>query len=390
MRSRLPAWVVLAVLAGGCGGRDGAAPRSDGGAAGPEAGTPDEPGTGAPLGDGAGGDDGPRGPDAAALDAPLGPDAAAADAALGPDAPTPDAPLGADAPAPDAPLGPDAAVADAAAADAGLLDGGPADGPLDAGELTDAAAPADGPLDAAPASTRHTARPLGSTTAPNGFYEYLPPGYPDGQLWPLLVFWHGKDENGDGTTDLAKVLANGPPQLISADQWPATRPFLVLSPQHTTPDSGVLCPPAAEIRAFITWAAANYPVDPRQVYLTGLSCGAIASWAYLGAYRGEAVAAAVLIAGNPGDPALASSAWGRAGCSLGEVAIWSFHGDADTRVPIANDQATMALLLACPAPPRREARWTIVPDGGHPIWGPIYDLDAGAPIYDFLLQNPGP
>ena len=38
-----------------------------------------------------------------------------------------------------------------------------------------------------PSAARQHPRPLGATDAGNGFYEYLPPGYPAGELWPLLV-----------------------------------------------------------------------------------------------------------------------------------------------------------------------------------------------------------
>jgi predicted peptidase len=179
------------------------------------------------------------------------------------------------------------------------------------------------------------------------------------------------------------------------DQWDSARPLVVLSPQYTAmggdiaPGSG--CPSAAVVDAFFTWALSSYNVDPRRVYLTGLSCGAIGSWDYLAAHQGAVVAAAVLLSGNPGDPTQAGSAWQRAGCSLGAAAIWSFHGDADPTVPYAPDQATLADLMACPSPPRRDAEFTDVTGGGHIIWDPIYDLSGGyGDIYQWLLANAKP
>src|SRR5690349_17631695 len=68
-----------------------------------------------------------------------------------------------------------------------------------------------------PPSTRQTPRPLGTTGAANGYYEYLPPGYDGGATFPLLVFWHGIGENGDGVGQLPSVLNNGPPRLIKDD-----------------------------------------------------------------------------------------------------------------------------------------------------------------------------
>jgi dienelactone hydrolase len=145
------------------------------------------------------------------------------------------------------------------------------------------------------------------------------------------------------------------------------------------------------IDAFLKWALANYSVDPKRVYLTGLSCGAVGGWDYLAQYKGSLVAGAVLLSGNPGDPALSASAWGRAGCALGEVAIWAAHGDKDPNVPYAPEHDTLSNVLACPAPPRRAAMFTDIVDAGHDIWDPIYDLSGGrGDIYAWLLSNAKP
>src|SRR5882672_4196281 len=71
---------------------------------------------------------------------------------------------------------------------------------------------------AGPAKGRHTQRQSGTmpgTTA--GYWEYLPPHYGNGALYPLLVFRHGVGENGNGTTDLKNVAVHGPPKLIEAN-----------------------------------------------------------------------------------------------------------------------------------------------------------------------------
>ena len=265
-----------------------------------------------------------------------------------------------------------------------------------AGSTGDAGADrADAPaVDAGPSSKRQTARTLGTNGAPNGYFEYLPPGYDGSSAAPLLVFWHGIGEDGNGTTDLQKVLAWGPPKLIANDKWSAARPFIVLSPQYTSTSGqiapGAGCPSSATVDAFLTWAIGHYKVDAKRVYLTGLSCGAIGSWDYLASHR-DVVAAAVLLSGNPGDPTQASSAWKRVGCGLGAVALWSFHGDADNLVPFAPDRDTVQDIVACPAPPRRDAKFTDIAGGGHEIWDPIYDLSGGrGDIYAWMLTNAKP
>ncbi|MEQ8273059.1 MAG: PA14 domain-containing protein [Deltaproteobacteria bacterium] len=225
-------------------------------------------------------------------------------------------------------------------------------------------------------STRHTARPLGTTGAGNGFYEYLPPNYnASGAPYPLMVFWHGVGENGNGSTDLFRVLVNGPPRLIDDDQWPNSRPWVVLSPQH--PGGG--CPGVSEIQSFIAWAVSNYNVDPNRVHLTGLSCGAIGSWNYLGVHLDSQVAGAVLIAGD------GRNAFSNAGCALGAVAIWGFHGTGDTVVSPQGTIQAMNNLIACPV--RDDAILTTYPGVPHDSWTQTYDLSAGHDIYGWLLQQ---
>jgi predicted peptidase len=224
------------------------------------------------------------------------------------------------------------------------------------------------------ASSRQTARPLGTTAARQGFHEYLPPGYGDGTRRPLLVFMHGIGENGNGASNLDRVLNHGPPRLIRQNRWPDSRPFIVLSPQQT---SG--CPNAASVNAFLDFALATYAVDEKRIYLTGLSCGAIGTWSYLGQHRGARVAAAAVIAGD------GRAAFRQAGCALGEVAIWAFHGDQDDAVPVAGSTETVASLMACPSPPRREVKLDIYPGVGHDSWTRTYDLSAGHDIYTWLL-----
>jgi predicted esterase len=274
----------------------------------------------------------------------------------------------------------DAIVFDAPGADVGepALDAGlaadDATAPPDAA-LSDAASSDTGPV--GPSSTRQTERPLGTTAAGNGFHEYLPPGYGDGALRPLLVFWHGIGENGNGTSELVNVTRAGPPRLIRDDEWPADRPFVVLSPQH----AGGGCPSASEIHDFIAFAMDTYDVDPARVYLTGLSCGAIGSWNYLGEHLDSQIVAMVAIAGD------GRGAWSRSMCELGRVSIWAFHGDADDVVAPAGTIEPTTALAACPSPPRRDLEVTIYPGVGHNSWTRTYDLSAGHDIYAWLLAH---
>ena len=230
-----------------------------------------------------------------------------------------------------------------------------------------------------PPSSRQSERPLGSTAAAQGFFEYLPPGYGDGTLRPLLLFFHGGGERGNGTTDLAKLLVHGPPWLISKEQWPAERPFIVLSPQHSSDIGG--CPDADEVNAFLTFALANYAVDPKRVSLTGLSCGGHAIWRYLGKYGGHALAASVPICGDGREP------WTLGGCIMGQAALWAFHGGSDPTVLPVGTTEPVGHLLYCPTPPRQDIQLNNFPGVQHESRPPVNDGTAGHDIYAWMLEH---
>jgi predicted peptidase len=212
-----------------------------------------------------------------------------------------------------------------------------------------------------------------------GFWEYLPPDYGDGPV-PLLVFTHGTSWQGPGTEDsLQELLDVGPPKLLHEDQWPDSRPFVVLSPQN--PRSG--CFDANDIRDFYDYALATYDIDRARIYHTGQSCGAIGAWNYLAAHGNEHVVAAVLISGDGRD------AFASAGCALGRVAIWGLHNENDGSVSSAGTIEPLESLMNCD--PKPEVKLTIYPgETAHDAWTKTYDLSAGNDVYTWLLAHQRP
>jgi len=259
-------------------------------------------------------------------------------------------------------------------------------------------------------SERYSLRPLGTTASPMGYGEYLPPDYDQAALSPLLVFLHGAGEGGDGSADQLQALARAAiPGYIANDAWPDDRPFVVLAPQHVVsgdlspysmcagvafgascavtvqhdlgnPTPGSVCPTPHEIHDFIDYAVATYAVDPDRVYLTGLSCGGYGVWEYLSQHLGEQVAAAVPVSGE-GRPA-----WHTAGCALGAVPLWAFHGGADQVVDPAGSIEPITELQACGSPTALDARLAVVP-GAHDAttWAQAYAVGAEHDIYTWML-----
>ncbi|VAW47092.1 hypothetical protein MNBD_GAMMA02-1729, partial [hydrothermal vent metagenome] len=174
--------------------------------------------------------------------------------------------------------------------------------------------------------------------------------------------------------------ANGPPRLINGDSWDEALPFVVLSPQR----SGGGCTTSNEIRDFINYALVNYDLNPARVYLTGLSCGAIGSWNYLGNNTDTQIAAMVPIAGN------GTGAFNNVGCDLGIVPIWAFHGDNDGTVGVGGTTGPINNILDCQIPQPADVSMVIYPGVGHNSWRRTYDLSdsssEGHDIYHWLLN----
>lgn len=185
-----------------------------------------------------------------------------------------------------------------------------------------------GPAHAAPAQTGvQTAHPL-PNPAGLGFYEYLPAGYASGVKFPLIVFFHGQGERGNGASELSRVLKNGPPKLINAG---SDFPAIVISPQLPASNSSwsdTITTP------FVDYLLAHYAVDPTRIYVTGLSLGGGGAWRYAKAHP-NLVAAVVPVCGTESSSGYAV---------LADVPIWAFHSEGDPTVPLNSSTAKLEVI----------------------------------------------
>lgn len=226
-------------------------------------------------------------------------------------------------------------------------------------------------LDLLPADTggiQHAARrtPDEPGSAPYGHLIYLPAGMDESPVpYPLLVFLHGSGERGDSAVApemLLAVMRAGPPMHIAGHTWQPPYPMIVASPQCHTDWWR-----ADDLRAFLEWLDARYPIDRSRIYLTGLSMGGYGVWGYLGQYGtapGDSlpVAAAAPICGG-GAPALAAGAV--------TTPLWAFHGTADAVVPVEQSVDLVKNLGA--RDPVVPPRLTLYDGVGHDSWSGTYD-----------------
>lgn len=262
----------------------------------------------------------------------------------------------------------------------------PAPAPPPAGACTPAVVPNPGSLEL---------RAKGTTCASLGYAEFVPLAYASASAWPLIIYFHGDGQIGDGSAAAIGVLtSSGLARQVQRDQWDPGRRFIVLSPQMELSEMN-----AATVKQFIDYAKVNFKVDPKRIYLTGSSRGGDPLFAYLSAENGGEAAAAVPIS------ALSDNADDNGAlreCAYKDVPLWLFHGSADTVVSVSASATVQLNLGNCtpgaPVPPR----FTEFTGAGHDVWTSVYDLsamgDAVQPgrkpydvsIYDWMLQYARP
>ncbi len=190
---------------------------------------------------------------------------------------------------------------------------------------------------------------------------YLPDGYDkDQRPWPLILFLHGSGERG---TD-PSILENWGPRGYIHQGHPL--PFIVVSPQ---------CPPhewwnPARLARLLDQLSATYRVDPKRIYVTGLSMGGYGSFDLAATYPERIAAIAPLSGGE--NPALAER--------LKHMPAWIFHGATDDVVPTRYSVDLAQAMEQAGAP----VKLTIYPGVGHGGWDVTYNNPR---LYEWFLQN---
>lgn len=147
-----------------------------------------------------------------------------------------------------------------------------------------------------PSPESFTARQKSANPSPYGFYEYLPEGYNNQSEVPLVIFFHGSGERGNGNNELNRVLQWGTPKQCNEGAF--NRNFIALSPQWLGANDDNYYRPE-DVRDFIEYAKTTYKVDASRIYLTGVSAGTWLLMYYLQNYpTTHEVAASVVVSGN--------------------------------------------------------------------------------------------
>lgn len=184
----------------------------------------------------------------------------------------------------------------------------------------------------------------------------LPEGYEaEGDPVPLVLFLHGAGERGE---DLDKVKAHGPPKMI--EQGHAFE-AIVVSPQ--CPADSWWSYETGMLLALLDKIESQYNVDPKRIYLTGISMGGYGTFA-LAAHAPKRFAAAVPICGGGERYA----AW-----RLTQLPMWVFHGEDDNVVPAEESKRLVDIIQKDGG---KHVKLTLYPGVGHNSWDRAYADEA--------------
>jgi predicted peptidase len=195
---------------------------------------------------------------------------------------------------------------------------------------------------------------------------YKPKGATGKERLPLVLFLHGAGERGDDNDAQLKngvrfFVANQAqfPCFIAAPQCPAKFQWVDTpwgNPKHTMPAQ-----PTEPLRLAIEMVSSlekEFPIDPKRLYVTGLSMGGFGTWDVIQRYP-KRFAAAVPVCGGADEAA--------AGL-IAKVPVWVFHGGSDDVVKTARSRNIVEALKKAGGSPK----YTEYPGVGHGCWDQAY------------------
>jgi hypothetical protein len=193
-----------------------------------------------------------------------------------------------------------------------------------------------------------------------GYLEYLPDGYgSNSNTYPIVISLHGIKEKGNSLTSLDLVDNVGLPKYVKYGQ---KYPFILISPQLKT-SMGKWT--GAYVVEVLNHVKKYLRVDPKRIYLTGLSLGGGGVWS-VATSNPEPWAAILPICTGYNVLSLASN------IARENIPTWGFHGDKDYVVSYTVTQKMVNGINASTPKPSPLAKFTIFPGMGHVIWDKVY------------------
>ncbi len=214
-----------------------------------------------------------------------------------------------------------------------------------------------------------------------------PDNYQADKSYPLILLLHGSGERGN---DNELQLKHGG-RFFSSSETRAAFPAIVVFPQCSsksfwaaaefpTDSNGnhtIILNPSAEattsmqlLQSLVDQLKGMPQVDPKRIYLGGISMGGMGTFELL--FRQPDVFAAAFPICGGGNPSFVDN-------YAQKVKIWAFHGAKDVVVPV---QLTKGMVDAVNAI-GGEAKITVYPEGNHDVWNNVF---AEPQLLDWLFS----
>jgi len=178
---------------------------------------------------------------------------------------------------------------------------------------------------------------------------------------PLVIFLHGAGERGNDNrkqlvhgSDLMLAMAEKHGAFVLVPQCPSGEKWADVdwsAPTHMLPEE-----PSSSMSLVMQLLGKldkDFRIDPKRVYVMGLSMGGYGTWDALQRYP-EVFAAGVPICGG-GDDSNAAKI---------KAAVWCFHGDKDGAVPVARSRNMVEAMKQAGG----NVKYTEYPGCGHNSW----------------------
>lgn len=213
-------------------------------------------------------------------------------------------------------------------------------------------------------------------------YRLFKPKGADGtSKLPLVLFLHGAGERGEDNQAQLKhavkyFVANQAqhPCFIAAPQCPAKLQWVDTpwgNPKHAMPAQPT--DPMRLALEMVTLLEKELPIDPRRIYVTGLSMGGFGTWDAI-QRDPKRFAAAVPVCGGADEAAAPA---------IAKVPVWVFHGGNDDVVKTARSRNIVEALKSAGS----AVKYTEYAGVGHGCWDKAYQEKG---LFEWLFAQKRP
>ena len=213
-------------------------------------------------------------------------------------------------------------------------------------------------------------------------YRFLKPAKIEaGKTYPLLIFLHGAGERGDdnkaqlkhSVADIVKLASEKHPFFMIAPQCPKDKRWVEVdwgANSHSMPEKPSV--PLSLLIDVINKVSKDFPVDPKRIYVMGISMGGFGTWDAISRYPGMFAAAIPVCGGGDTDQAE----------KLVKIPIWVFHGAADTVVKTQRSRDMVEAVKKTGG----ELKYTEYPGVGHGSWGQTF---SNPEVIEWIFSQSG-